>query len=332
MNCGISVFDRPIMRQHAERHLVLVNRPRWQAIEDFEEIKAKVEARAPDIEVFIVTATARHSVQRKKAARRPSLVVSPSPLGEFAPDRGRILRGRIIPKDAQLRRLRQLGIPVPMSEILTPGTRLDPALWGPVLLLKPLGQRWTSHGLGMSLVPTEKLRYRPPQDYPADHPGRHTPFMVQNFIDTGKHAGCYRVNTLLGRPLYSTYIELPEPRVDLANLTDENPVTPIASNSTAFGPRRRRYVEDPEILDLAFRCHGAYPDVPVMGVDILRDVNTGKLYVLELNTGSDTWHISSDYFAPNRVGENTRERMIAQFGAWDVAADALIEHTRRFAI
>jgi hypothetical protein len=317
---------------YAERHLVLVNRPGWQAIEDFEEIKSRIESRAPDIEVFIVTTEARHTVQRKKAARRPSLIVSPSPLGEFEPDRGRILRGRTIQKDVQLRRLKELGIRVPMWDILTPETKLDPTLWGPVLLLKPLGQQWGSHGLGMSLIPAGKLRYRPPEEFPPGHPGRHTPFIVQTFIDTGPYARCYRVNTLLGRPLYSTSIELPEPRTDLATLREEDPHAAIASNSTAFGERRRAYVDDAEILDLARQCHDAYPDVPVKGIDILRDINTGNLFVLELNTSSDTWHISSRHFEPHRTGENTREKMIAQFGAWDVAADVLIEHTRRLAI
>lgn len=320
------------MPLYAENHLVLVNRPGWQAMEDFEEIKARIEATAPDIEVFIVTTEARHSVQRKKAGKRPALVVSPSDLGEFEPERGCILRGRVIAKDKQLKRLEQLGIAVPMWDILTRETKPDPALWGPVVLLKPLSHRWGSHGLGMSLIPTEKLRYRPPEDFPLNHPGRHTPFIVQTFIDTGDYARCYRVNTLLGQPLYSTAIELPQPRADITTLQDEDPNAAIASNSTAFGERRRIYVDEPEILDLARRCHEAYPEVPVKGVDILRDIHSGKLYVLELNPSSDTWHISSDYFAPNRKGENTKEKMVAQFGAWDVATSVLIEHTRRFAI
>ncbi len=320
------------MPLYAERHLVLVNRPGWQAIRDFEEIKARVEATAPDIEVFIVTTDARHSVQRKKAAKRPSLVVSPSPLGEFEPERGRVLRGRTIAKDVQLKRLKEIGIPVPMWDILTPGTKLDPALWGPVVLLKPLGYEWTSKGLGMSLVPTEKLRYRPPEEYPPEHPGRHTPFLVQSFIDTGSHAGSYRVNTLLGAPLYSVFIELERPRIDLADLREETASEAIATNSSTVGTRQRWMADDKDVLDLARRCHDAYPDVPLMGIDILRDVHTGRLYVLELNTASDTWHISSRFYAHFRNGEITQEKMIAQFGAWDVAADALIEHTRRLAI
>jgi hypothetical protein len=320
------------MPLYAERHLVLVNRPGWQAMEDFEEIKARIEAKAPDIEVFIVTTDARHTVQRKKAARRPSLIVSPSPLGEFQPERGHILRGRTIAKDIQLNRLKELGIPVPMSEVLTPETRLDPAMWGPVLLLKPLGYQWTSKGLGMSLVPTGKLRYRPPEDYPPDHPGRHTPFLVQNFIDTGPHAGSYRVNTLLGEPLYCMYIELAEPRIDLKELREESASEAIATNSSTVGTRRRWMADDADVLDLARRCHAAFPGVPLKGIDILRDVNTGKLFVLELNTSSDTWHISSNFYEQFRSGDITQQKMIGQFGAWDVAAGVLIEHTRRYAI
>ena len=317
---------------YAERHLVLVNRPGWQRIEDFEAIKARIEAKAPDIEVFIVTTEARHSVQRKKAARRPTLIVSPSPLGEFEPERGKVFRGRTIAKDRQLARLREIGIPVPMSEVLTPETRLDPALWGPVLLLKPLGYAWTSKGLGISLVPTDKLRYRPPEDYPPDHPGRHTPFLVQSFIDTGMHAGSFRANTLLGEPLYCMYIELERPRIDLADLKEETASEAIATNSSSVGKRQRWMADDADVLDLARRCHEAFPEIPLKGIDFLRDVNTGKLCVLELNTASDTWHISSAFYEQFRHGDITQEKMIGQFGAWDVAADVLIEHTRRHAI
>ncbi len=320
------------MPLYAERHLILVNRPGWQRIGDFEEIKQRIEAKAEDIEVFIATTGSPHPVLRKKAAKRPALVVSPSPLGDFRPERGKVLRGRTINKAEQLERLREIGIPVPLSTMLAPDTKLDPAVWGPAVLLKPSGYEWTSMGKGIALVPTEKLRYRPPEDYPEHHPGRHTPFMVQSFIDTGPRVSAYRVNTLLGAPLYCMHTELTEPRVALNELRDGIESRTLATNAATKTPRRRRMVEDADVLALARACCDAYPDVPVMGIDILRDVRDGALYVLELNTSSDTWHISSTSYDVDRVGDISRELMVGQFSAWDVVADVLIAATRELAL
>lgn len=69
------------------------------------------------------------------------------------------------------------------------------------------------------------------------------------------------------------------------------------------------------------------PGIPLQGLDIMRDVRDGQLYALESNAGGNTWAFSS------KLGENTRRvlggaaAMIDQFGAWDVAADALIKRT-----
>ena len=64
-------------------------------------------------------------------------------------------------------------------------------------------------------------------------------------------------------------------------------------------------------------------------MDIVREDKSGKLYVLELNPVSDTWQISAKAFDPYRAKLGGREGMIAQFGAWDVAARVLIERTRK---
>ena len=101
------------MPSNVERHLILVNRPRWQAIEDFEDIKKRIEARAPDIEVFIATTEGPNISLRKRAAKRPTLVMCPSDLRQFEPRRGKVYHGRIVPKKEQIDRLVALGIPAP---------------------------------------------------------------------------------------------------------------------------------------------------------------------------------------------------------------------------
>ena len=58
----------------------------------------------------------------------------------------------------------------------------------------------------------------------------------------------------------------------------------------------------------------------------MRDADTGKLYVIECNPRGDAWLLSSDM---GRMIEQANGLDFAgQFGALEVAAQALIEETR----
>lgn len=76
----------------------------------------------------------------------------------------------------------------------------------------------------------------------------------------------------------------------------------------------------------------ALPDVPLQGIDVLRENKTGKLYALESNPGGNTWHFSSAFGAILRdeVGDG-RAKMLAQYDALPRAARTLIEATRAYA-
>ena len=87
---GPGLLPAELDRAPAERNLILVHRKGFWDIADFFAIRDVIAARAPDIEVFIVDNHAPHSVTRRQAARRPTLVFSPTPLLEFKPARGRI--------------------------------------------------------------------------------------------------------------------------------------------------------------------------------------------------------------------------------------------------
>ncbi len=51
--------------------------------------------------------------------------------------------------------------------------------------------------------------------------------------------------------------------------------------------------DDPDILSLAERAHAAFPRVPLLGIDILRDAESGQLFVVELNGIGYLWDFSS---------------------------------------
>jgi hypothetical protein len=74
------------------------------------------------------------------------------------------------------------------------------------------------------------------------------------------------------------------------------------------------------------RAHEAFPECPVIGVDIVRDSQSGRLYVLEVNPHGAVWHLSSTLGKKMDPG-HVRD-LYAQFNALDRAADLLIEKAR----
>jgi hypothetical protein len=309
------------------RHLIVAYRPGWQSLEDLNTIAHHVADLDPTIRTFIVPTTSFSHITRREAAKRPTFVVSNGRMLAFRPMRGKVYQGWPIEKMEEVRRLAKAGVPVPRTEILTADTKLDPADWGEFVILKPTDIGTSSHGLGIQLMRTERVRYIPPQDYPNDHPGRLGPMIVQQYINTGDKVSAYRVMTYFGEPLSATYHAMRTEKVKLTASNDEIEKAPIAIQ-TAGTDRDRAFVSDPEIIDLARRAHDALPEIPLKGCDILRDEATGKLYVLELNAGGNTWHFSSQFFAETRRKdpEHAAQRR-RQFDAIRLAARILVNRT-----
>jgi len=93
----------------AERNLVLVHTPGYQAVEDFQSIGRAVQELAPDIEVFVASNSISSSVTRRQAGRRPSLIFSPGKLLSFSPLRGKVYAGSPIPKLEQIERFQAVA-------------------------------------------------------------------------------------------------------------------------------------------------------------------------------------------------------------------------------
>jgi len=324
----------PLRATDVRRHLVLVNQRGWQAMEDLVRIATKVRWLDPSIGVFIARAEVEDEALHEAAAQNPSLVFSFGPLGRFKPKRGKIYQGRIIPKFEQLRRLHAAGVPVPRTAYLTPQTDLSPAIWGDLVILKPSDIGSSSHGAGIQLMRTERVRYRAPEEYPEDHPARKGPMIIQQFIDTGDHIESFRVLTLFGEPLYCSRSRAASPRIRLDATDEEIEKAMIHIQGLAFEERRRTYVYDADVLMAARSAHGAIPEAALQGCDVLRDHRSGRVYILELNPGGNTWHFSSDYFAETRgrdPDEMNRMRY-SQFDAMNTAAHVLVERCRAEAV
>jgi hypothetical protein len=313
--------DRAVRELEAVRNLVLVHEPYVQDKADLEAIAHEVRALAPDIEVFIASNDTPSSTTRKWAARRPALVYSPTELRSFQPLRGKVYAGALITKDVQVRRLAEAGLPVPDFALLTDDFELDPDRFGPIVMIKPTG--FTSHGSGIEMVETHALAGSRWRDYPAIRAGE-TQFVVQRFIDTGKYPSHYRILTLFGEPIFGFRAQstVPRPHLDV-----EPKVLAAGPFMARHGQRRLTASVETDVLDLSRRTFAAISEVALHGCDIIRESETGRLFVLEVNPGGNTWSFSSKWAALLRT-ELDMPDLSRQFDAWKTCARVLVDRTR----
>lgn len=300
--------------------------PKRFAIEHFAEIARRVRDRHPNIVASV------HSTKRflPTAAAviaqigRPTLSIELDRVRPIAPFRGARLRQLDISKIDELRRLEAAGVPVPRWTEIVPGTVLNRAEWGPYVITKPSNG---ARGAYVRVRRTASVRHRQPEEFEEGHLGRQAPMIAQEFVFTGKMPVSYRVVTFLGRPVaairYEGRIQRPlDGRFDFKATGGHNIV------ATAKGARIS-LAFDPDIIDLARKVHQAFPAVPVLGTDVVRDVETGRLYVLECNPSGAVWILG------NRAGKRMEDEfgfdLRAQFNAFDVVADASAEAALRLA-
>ncbi len=308
------------------RHLVLVHEPGWSDLDDWRAIARHIADRAPDLRTYIVNNAVENRMLREVAARAPTLVMSPGPLTVFRPLRGRVHAGRRIPKPEQLRRLEAIGVPVPRWTLLEPGQAFDATGWEGPVVVKP-ADGLSSRGEDVRLLDAAALQGTTPESLALTTRYATGRVIVQAFVDTGPRLDYQRVLTLYGRPLYSVTHTLNAP----LTLTAEGlppPGAAIANQGYPLGQRAVTPSADLEAFALAERCHAAFPEQPLKGVDLLRSVSTGQLYVIELNPGGNTWHFSSSWTRRSGVNAAFEKAKREQLDGFSVAADALIEHTR----
>ena len=312
------------MRADTARNLLIVHTPIGQELSDWLSVKQRIDEKAPDIEVRIATNGAPNSVTRRWQGSRPSLVFSPHTLIAYRPNGGRVYAGQQFSKLEEIELLSRQGLPVPVTAILARDLVVDPAEWGRYVVAKPLRG---SKGRGVFLVQTTDLSTR----YDELTLNDSRTMVIQPYIEHSEN-GCpteYRVLTLFGRVLYSARNSWAMARPPLEEIAAD-PKGIIASNDKHFG-RLRTVWNDPEIIALGEESASAFPECPVLGVDVLRDAETKKLYVMELNPSGKVWHFSSQ-LAINYFTAEHRADLYAQFGALDRIAQLLIDKTRTEAI
>ncbi len=332
----------------AAYHLLLFQTHGLQDIADFEAIRAAVSRINPDIEtqVYSITLSPQdlYRVENndvgvmpihididvdqplwRSFASKPTLMFSPVPLVLQSNLRGYRYFGEHVSKAEEMRLLHSRGFPVPRTLLLHRNASLDEADWGPLIVLKPAGGRG---GLNIRLMQTAELSrmLKDNTGFPDNGPA----MLAQQWIDTGRILNSYRAMTVLDKVTYIYHSATLEPRRFSAARIGSEGVN-ITSNGQ---PRELRIVHDDEVYALALSIARGLTFTPTFGIDIVREAETNRLFVLELNSGFPTWHLSS-----RRIHDLVRgpakfkaADLLAQYSAIEEISASLAEATVRLAL
>lgn len=268
------------------RLLNLVTNPHVNTPEDFAELAVWIAEASPETAVSVVP----DEVGADAAAGAPdlpTLTVSPAPVRHLRPRRGPLFQGQLVAKSEEYLALEAVGVPVPRWVRLLPGKRPPLAGFGPYVVTKP---DFGARGADVRVERREAAKWTTPRTELALRlGGPWNPRLAQELVHTGRWPISFRVATLFGRVLFAFKIEACHAREPLDDRTRVSGQSVVSSgHGCVFS-----LVDDAELLDLAQRAHVALPNVPLLGVDILRDAQTGELFVVELNSLGATWHFSS---------------------------------------
>jgi hypothetical protein len=244
------------------------------------------------------------------------------PKPRFAPEWAILWHQAPLDKLQECACLEHGGIPVPRWTALGPDRPPLLSDFGPFVVVKP-----ASGALGALVRIKRRDRVRWEPAIVRAHPltggeGISDALIVQEYIHTGPWPTSYRVGTVFGEPIYALRVSADRSRRPF----DARPADASAfSNRTIVASSRGSTFDDqvPEdVIQFATRVHAAFPTVPLLGTDIVRDCDTGQLYVLEVNAAGWTFHLTS--VAHERFLRESGLDLRKQFGGAAAVARGLV--------
>jgi len=266
--------------------LLLVSSPIANSRADFEELAEWTAALDPELLVYVV-GDARGADLAAKVPDLPTLTVSIGPLMKFVPRRGTVLQGQHVAKSTEYRALEAIGVPVPRWVRLLPDQTPSLERFGDYVVTKP---DFGARGADVRIERRSHARWAAPRTQLSQgFGGRLNPRLAQEFVYTGPWPHSYRVATLFGHALWSLRIDANHERKPLVSRTDFHGQSIVSSGQGCTFS----LANDAAVIALAERASKAFPLVPVLGIDILRDADSGELFVIEPNSLGYSWHFSS---------------------------------------
>jgi hypothetical protein len=324
--CGIKDSSR--IRAMSKYTLILIHRGS-EYDRDFREIGQNVMDLDSSIKAYCGSAGTKSPFPHSGWENR-TLVVALNQSFALQIKRGTVLKNRPMSKLTQAKIFRDAGIPTPPMLPFKIGMKLDPILFGEFVIIKPMSLGLTSKGKGIQLFRRRRLEQLRPIDFSTDHLiwSDREGYLVQKFIRTGNFPSTYRVLTFMGEVLYAMKYQSLEASPDL----NQSDTVIEAGNVTQKGQREFQLGEYAEKVTFAKRIANAFDSVPLLGIDIIAEEKSDKLYALEVNAGGNTWHFSSKMWEVRRkLYPKLARQMKEQYSAFDAAARALVEKTRQLA-
>jgi len=248
----------------------------------------------------------------------PCIVFSQSGI-PVRPPRGRFFNPKPLPKMRQAEIFWKHGIPHPHAAIYHPDRKYSEKDFGRRVIIKPVEG---SHGHGLFVMETRHIEeYRDSLIERANN--SKFPFIIQRYIDTGDHIVHYRVLLLFGAVMFAlkrSSIDKRPPRDFNQIMTDEFIQSHGVKKDTEF-------CREPDVIEMAQRVANTISEAPIVGIDLVREAQTGEVYVIEANIGN-TWHFSSDSGEGLRNDVGGCDVLVREFDSWNVAARRLTEVAR----
>jgi len=299
-------------------NLVLMHMPGFQHIGDFLTVRNMMIGIAPEIRIFIASAI-DGTIQLPNGALEtinslPTLIFSPVPLDLPDQFRGTRLIAQSKTKMEEYELLARENLPFPKSKYISTLADLDDLDLGERFVIKPNKGK---QGKDVILVTAAACK-----DIVRSRFGENNlDLIAQKAINTGPKPTNHRVFSVLGEVIYCLKNE--SSAVDVEQSIAKANFAPFAANSRS--DRLMELVNDQEVIELAERIHRLFPMMPVLAHDIVRDIDTQALYVMELNSGGWTWHLSSDFGSRSRM--QFKLDYYGQFNALEKITRALARFT-----
>ena len=303
-----------------KKALILVHRN--ENADDFQHIARRIRKLDPSIGVTMVSDFLTSKMVPQEYLNLPMLVIylcNPPP-SEFKV--ATKIAVKAISNIEEYEHFKKHHIPCLPIERFNWGMELDQAIYGDWVVLKP--EHIQSTGQDVNMVPTKLIPTLKQSDFPKNHLIYRDSYLIQKLQKTGDKPNSYRANVFMGAILSSGFSRMiyhyPSETSDLNTLLS----TTIASNFLSH--RTRHFEKDKDANELALRVADSFPRNPLLAIDMLKNEDTGEIFVLETNLGGNTWHFSSA-LARSYPGydDAARKAAIRQYNVWDRSAEALVK-------
>lgn len=252
----------------------------------------------------------------------PTVVISFYRLRCFYPEWATLWTQPDLSKSEEYILLEQRGIPVPPWAVLRQDEVPDLSRFHDFVVVKP---DRGAFGAMVRVMRKSRLRW---QRIEIKNSGvMSDALMIQEYIHTGPWPTCYRVGTVFGEPIYAWRTISDHTREPFQEgLKDER----FFAGKTIVAASRGCTMDTqvPEgVIELAKQAHDAFPTIPLLGTDIIRDYVTGKLYILEVNATGGTFHLTSEIY--QRIKAETGIDLRHQFGGARAVARGIYNRLKR---